>query len=199
MSELVFNRMILEKNNQTLMVLSIALLTLSFILALGLMKAYQKPPLVVYVKDGEIAVLKTKGLAVDEPLLKDFARYMASQYLSFTANSLSKQIDAIRPYLSGQVAAVILNSFQENQSIIQKDGISQQFIIDNITITKPRNPFWVEVQGARNIHAAGNDKAVAMTYVIEIKKIRATESNPYGLLMTDIIEKDKLSKKGKKT
>jgi len=199
MSELVFNRVILEKNNQTLMVLSITLLALSFILALGLMKAYQKPPLVVYVQDGEISVLKTRGLALDEPLLKDFARYMASQYLSFTANSLSKQIEAIRPYLSPQVAAAILNSFDENQVIIQKDSISQQFVIDNITITRPRNPFWVEVQGTRNIHAAGNDKAVAMTYVMEIKRVRSTESNPYGLLMSDIIEKDKLFKKGKKT
>jgi len=199
MSELVFNRVILERNNRILMILSAVSLLLNFVLVLGLMKAYQKPPLIVYAQDGEISVLKTKNLAVDEILLKDFVRYIAGQYLSFTADSLSKQIDDIRPYLAPKPAEAILASFRENQTIIQKDNISQQFVINNLTITKTADPFWVEIEGTRNIHAAGNDKTVAMTYVVEVKKVKATESNPYGLIMDDIIEKDRLLNKGKKT
>ena len=146
-----------------------------------------------------MSVLKTKNLAVDETLLKDFAKYIAGQYLTFTADSLSKQIDDIKPYLAPKPAEAILDSFKENQAIIQKDNISQQFVINNIAITKDSNPFWVEIQGMRNIHAAGNDKTVAITYVMEVKRVKATENNPYGLIMDDIIEKDKLLKKGKKT
>ena len=199
MSELVFNRVILERNNQALMILSALSLVLNFILVLGLLRAYQKPPLVVYAQDGEVSVLKTKNLAVDEILLKDFAKYIAGQYLTFTADSLSKQIDDIKPYLAPKPTEAILDSFKENQAIIQKDNISQQFVINNIEITKNANPFWVEIQGMRNIHAAGNDKTVAITYVMEVKRVNATENNPYGLIMDDIIEKDKLLKKGKKT
>ncbi len=181
------------------MILSSISLLLNFILVLGLLKAYQRPPLVVYAQDGQISVLKTKTLAVDETLLKDFARYIASQYLTFTADSLSKQIDAIRPYMAPKPVEAILDSFRDNQTIIQKDNISQQFVISNVAITKPTNPFWVEIEGTRNIHAAGNDKTVNITYVMEVKKVKATEGNPYGLIMDDIIEKDKLIKKGQKT
>ena len=199
MSELVFNRVILERNNQTLMILSVISFLINFILVLGLLKAYQRPPLIAYVQDGEISVLKTKSLAVDETLLKDFARYIASQYLTFTADSLPKQIDGLRPYLALKPAEAILDSLKDNQAIIEKDNISQQFVISNVVITKPTDPFWVEIEGTRNIHAAGNDKTVAITYVMEVKKVKATEGNPYGLIMDDIIEKDKLFNKGQKT
>ena len=198
MSELVFNRVILEKNNRILMVLSITSLVLNLILVLGLMRSYQKPPLVVYAQDGEVSVLKTKTLQVDEAMLMNFIRFITSQYLSFTADSLLKQIENIKPYLASKPADSILNSFKNNQAIIQKDNISQQFIIDVINITKKTNPFWIEIEATRNIHAAGNEKSVPMTYVMEVKKVKATESNPYGFLMNDIIEKDKLTNKGKK-
>jgi hypothetical protein len=40
MSELVFNRVILERNNRTLMIISCVSLVLNFILVLGLMQAF---------------------------------------------------------------------------------------------------------------------------------------------------------------
>jgi hypothetical protein len=191
MSELVFNRVILERNNRTLMILSIVSLLLNLILVLGLMKAFQKPPLVVYDQEGEITVLKTKALSVDETLLKDFIRLIAGQYLSFSVKSLPKQIDDIRPYLGFKSIQNILQAYKENQAIIESENISQQFIVDTITITKKSNPYWVEVGGIRNIHAADNDKSMPVTYIFEVKKVKSTEVNPYGFLMTDVIEKDK--------
>lgn len=192
MSELVFNRVILERNNRTLMILSSISLVLNFVLVLSLMRTSQKPPLVVYAQDGEITVLKTKSLSVDETLLKDFIRLIAGQYLSFSVNSLPKQIDAIRPYLGLKAIQNILQSYKDNQSIIQSENISQQFIVNTLTITKKSNPFWVEVEGLRNIHSADNDKSMPMTYIFEVTKVKPTEENPYGFLMTDVIEKDKL-------
>ena len=197
MSELVFNRVILERNNRTLMILSAVSLVLNFVLVLGLMRAFQKPPLVVYAQDGEITVLKTKSLSVDETLLKDFIRLIAGQYLSFSVNSLPKQIDAIRPYLGAKSIQSILQSYKDNQAIIENENISQQFIVNTVTITKNSNPFWVEVNGIRNIYAAGNNKSMPMTYIFEVTKVKSTENNPYGFLMTDIIEKGKLKTKDK--
>ena len=66
MSELVFNRVILEKNNQILIILSITSLVLNLVLVFGLMRSYQKPPLIVYAQEGEVTVLKTKTLAITE-------------------------------------------------------------------------------------------------------------------------------------
>jgi hypothetical protein len=191
MSELVFNRVILERNNQTLMILSSISLALNFVLVLGLMQTSQRPPLLVYAKDGEITVLKTKSLNVNEILLKDFIRLIAGQYLSFSVNSLPKQIDAIRPYLGPKSIQNILQSYKDNQPIIQSENISQQFIVNTVTITKKSNPFWVEVDGISNIHASDNDKSMPIIYIFEVTKVRPTEENPYGLLMTDVIEKDK--------
>ncbi len=195
MSELVFNRVILEKNNRTLTLLAIVSLLLNFVLVLGIMRVYQKPPLVVYAQEGQISVLKANTLQTDEALLKDFIKLIASQYLTFTADSLPKQIEGIRQYMAVKPTETILDSFKNNQAVIEKQNISQQFVINTITITKT-NPFWVEVEGIRNIHANGNDKSIPMTYVFEIKRVNPAESNPYGFLMTDIIEKDKPANKG---
>ena len=191
MSELVFNRVILERNNRTLMILSCISLALNFVLVIGIMQAFKKPPLVVYAEDGEIAVLKTKSLNVDETLLKDFTRLVAGQYLSFSVNSLPKQIDAIRPYLGEKVIQNILQSYKDNKAIIESEHITQQFIVDNITVTKNSNPYWLEVDGTSNIHASDNDKCMPMAYIFEVTKVKSTEGNPYGFLMTDVIEKDK--------
>ena len=161
------------------------------------MQAFKKPPLVVYAEDGEITVLKTKSLSVDETLLKDFTRLIAGQYLSFSVNSLPKQIDAIRPYLGEKVIQNILQSYKDNQAIIESEHISQQFIVDNVTVTKNSNPFWLEVDGTSNIHAADNDRSMPMAYIFEVTKVKSTENNPYGFLMTDVIEKDKSITKDK--
>ena len=191
MSELVFNRVILERNNQTLLIVSVVSVAINLILVLGMLQAYHRPPLVVFAKDGEITVLKTKALGVNEALLKDFIRLIAGQYLSFSVNSLPHQIDSIRPYLGAKSIQNILQSYKDNQPIIQGENISQQFIVDTITITKNSNPFWVEVEGISNIHTTDNDKSLPMTYIFEVTRVKPTEQNPYGFLMTDVIEKDK--------
>ena len=191
MSELVFNRVILERNNRVLMILAVVSVLLNFVLVLGLLRSLQKPPLVVYYEGGEINVLKTKSLAVDETLLKDFTRLVANQYLSFSVNSLPKQIDDIRPYLGSKAIQSILQAYKDNKAIIESENISQQFIVDTITVTKNTNPFWVEVTGLSNIHTSDNDKSMPMTYIFEVTKVKSTESNPYGLLMTDVMQKDK--------
>lgn len=194
MSELVFNRVLLEKHNRVLTWGLIALLGLNFILVLWLMSISVRRPLIVFSKEGELSVLKSKDLKMDEVFLKDFVKMIAGQYLSFSVSSLPKQIEDIKAYLAPKPTESILASFKNNQTAIEKESISQQFVINTVTITKETNPFWVEVEGVRNIRASGNDKTIPMTYVMEIKKVKATESNPYGFLMTDIIEKDALNK-----
>ncbi len=197
MSELVFNRVILERNNRTLMIISCVSLVLNLILVLGLMQAFHRPPLVVFAKDGQITVLKTKDLGVNEALLKDFIRIIAGQYLSFSVDSLPHQIDAIRPYLGEKSIQNIMQSYKVNKPIIESENISQQFIVDTITVTKNSNPFWVEVEGLSNIHTNDNDKSSPKTYIFEVTKVKPTEVNPYGFLMTDVIEKDKSLTKDK--
>ncbi len=189
MSELVFNRVILERNNRVLSLLAVISLGLNVFLVFALARSFTRPPLIVYTEDGQISVLKAKALSMDEAFLKDFVRLMAGEYLSFTAGSLPKQIEAIRPYLAPKPARAILDSFKSSQAILEKQNMSQQFLINKITITKKTNPFWTEIEGTRNVHAGGNEKNVALTYVLEVQKIKPTESNPYGFLMTDIIEK----------
>jgi len=196
MSELVFNRVILEKINRILALLATVSLGLNCLLGAGLIQAYQKPPLLVYSQEGQVSVLKTKTLQIDEAFLKAFTMQIAGQYLSFTADSFIKQIDEIRPYLAPKPADAILDSFKENLAVIKKENVSQQFIVDTVTITKKTDPFWVEVKGTRVIHALSNDKKVPTTYILEVKKVRPSQTNPYGFLMTDIIQQDKPVKKG---
>ncbi len=194
MSELVFNRVILEKNNRILSLLSLISLCLNLILVFAFIVKSSKPPLVVYAQDGQLEILKTRDLKIDELFLKDFTKMIAGQYLSFSGASLPGQIEDIKPYLGDKPQEMIMDSYKNNQALIEKDNISQQFLINSVSITKKSSPFWVEVEGKRDIRAGGNDKSVAVTYIFEVKKIKSTESNPYGFLITDVIEKDNLAR-----
>ena len=199
MSELVFNRVILEKNNQILSLLSVISISLNLLLVFAFIQKSSKPPLIVYAQDGQIEVLRTRDLKMDELFLKDFSKMIAGQYLSFAADSLPKQIEGIKPYLGDKPRQTIMDSYKTNQALIEKDNISQQFVINTVSITKESDPFWVEIEGIRNIHAAGDDKSMPMIYVFEVKKIKSTAINPYGFLVTDVIEKDTPVNKGQDT
>lgn len=194
MSEMVFSRVILEKYNRVLTWVVMISLGLNFVFAFWLMRTSAKSPLVVFAKDGQLEVLRSNSLKMDEALLKDFVKMITGQYLSFSVSSLPMQIEGIKAYLAPKPVQEILASFDANQTVIERESISQQFVINTMNITKKEDPFWVEVEGMRNIRASGNDKTIPMTYVIEIKKVKATEDNPYGFLMTDIIEKSNLNK-----
>ncbi|MDE1920788.1 MAG: hypothetical protein KGJ09_07355 [Candidatus Omnitrophica bacterium] len=196
MSELVFNRVILERNNRTLMIISFVSLALNFILVLSMLRVFHRPPLVVFATDGKLTVLKTKDLGINETLLKDFVRLVVGQYLSFSVNSLPHQIDSIKAYLGPKPIQNILQSYKDNQTLIQSENISQQFIVDTITVTKKSSPYWVKVTGLSNIHTTDSDKNLPMTYVFEVTRVKSTQTNPYGFLMTDVVEKDKSESKG---
>ncbi len=196
MSELVFNRVILERNNQILSLLGVISLSLNLLLVFAFIQKSAKPPLIVYAEDGRLEVLKTRDLKMDELFLKDFSKMVAGQYLSFAGNSLPQQIEGLKPYLGNKPKQSILDFYKTNQALIEKDNISQQFVINAVSITKESNPFWVEIEGIRNIHAAGDDKSMPVTYVFEIKKNKPTDLNPYGFLITDVIEKDEPVNKG---
>ncbi len=189
MSELAFNRAILENNNQVLAILSIASLSLNLALGIGLTMAVQKPPLIVYEDTEQMSVLKLKKYKIEEDVLKDFTTMFVSQYFNFNCASLSNQIEGIKPYLAARPLDAILESYKRNQSKMEKENISQEFIIGEIKITKNKNPFWIEVEGVRVINADGKKKNDEITYVLEIEKIKPMQSNPYGLRIIDVVEK----------
>jgi hypothetical protein len=132
MSELVFNRVILEKNNQILSLLSVISISLNLLLVFGFIQKSSKPPLIVYAQDGQIEVLRTRDLKMDELFLKDFSKMIVGQYLSFAADSLPKQIEGITPYLGDKPRQTIMDSYKTNQVLIEKDNISQQFVINTV-------------------------------------------------------------------
>ncbi|MDP2654345.1 MAG: TraE/TraK family type IV conjugative transfer system protein [Candidatus Omnitrophota bacterium] len=189
MSELAFNRVILEKNNQVLAILGIASLALNLILSIILTTAVQKPPLIVYEDTEHMSALRLKKYKIEEDIIKDFTTMIVSQYLNFNYVSLTNQIDGISPYLAPRPLDAILESYKRNQFKMEKENISQEFIVGEMKITKKKNPFWIEVQGVRVINADGNKKNDEITYIFEIGKVNPTQSNPYGLQILDVVEK----------
>jgi len=193
MSELIFNRILLEKYNQTLSIILIISVSLNLFLAVIVLGVANKPTLMVYSEEGSIGVLKSKNFKVDEGLLEDFTKMMVGQYLNFTSTSLPQQIDGISQYLSVKAKQAVLDAYKHNQLTIEKEGIGQQFVVSGIQITKKNNPYWVEISGQRTLYVNGNNKTVPITYIFEIKKIKPNESNPYGLMLNDVIQKKETS------
>lgn len=189
MSELAFNRIILEKNNQVLAIVSITSLSLNLVLGIILNSSVQKPPLIVYEDTEHMSALRLKKYKIEEDILKDFTTMIISQYLNFNYVSLTNQINDISPYLAERPLDAILESYKRNQTKMEKENISQEFIVGEMKITKKKSPFWIEVQGVRVINADGNKKSDEIIYVFEIEKIKPTQSNPYGLRILDVVEK----------
>ena len=189
MSELAFNRVILEKNNQILAIVGIASLSLNLVLGISMTMAIQKPPLIVFEDTDRMSSLRLKKYKVEEEILKDFTTMIVSQYLKFNYVSLTNQVESIKPYLGSRPLDAITDSYKRNQSKMEKENISQEFIIGEMKITKKSNPFWIEVSGVRVINADGNKKNDEIAYIFEIEKTKPTQTNPYGLRILDVVEK----------
>ena len=195
MSELAFNRVILEKNNQTLALLSLASLALNVILAISMAFSIQKPPLVVFEDTEGMSALRLKQYKVQEEGIKTFTTMIVSQYLNFNAATLPKQVEAITPYLGAKPLNAIMDSYKRNQDKMEKEHISQEFIISDTKLTRKKSPFWIEVEGIRVISADDNKKNDPITYIFEVQKVTPSTTNPYGLKVTDIVEKKAEEKK----
>lgn len=188
MSELAFNRIILEKNNQILAVVAVISLGLNLILALILTFSVHKRPLVVYEDSGQVTTLKQSNFKLDEGILEGFVRMVTKEYLSFTSVSLPTQIEGIKQYLADGPKNAILESYKKNQKKLQEENVFHQFAIYGINITKKSNPYLVEVSGIKMVYANGNSKNIKAGYVLEIQKVKQSEENPYGLIVSKITE-----------
>ena len=191
MSELAFNRIILEKNNQTLAIVTVVSLIINLILIIFLSFSINKKALVVYEDSGQVIALKQNNFKLNEEILKGFVRMITKEYFSFSAVSLPTQIEGIKQYLADNPKNAILESYKKNEKKLQEENVFLQFSIYQIDITKKNNPYEVEVSGIKTIYANGNSKNVAVTYLLEVQRIKQAQDNPYGLIVSKIIEKPK--------
>ena len=189
MSEFALNRIILEKNNHVLAVISVASLALCLMLAIMLIFSVNKKPLIVYEDSDEMTALKQRDFKLDENILEGFVHLISKEYLSFSPASLPAQIEGIKDYLTDNPKNSILDSFKKNEKRLQEDNVFQQFTINEINITKKNSPYLAEVKGIKTIYASGNSKNIQASYIFEIERIKQTQSNPYGLIVSKIIEK----------
>ncbi len=189
MSELAFNRIILEKNNYVLSVLAVISLSINLFLTTMLAFSINKKPLMVYEDSGQVISLNNREFKLDEKILEGFVHLITKEYLSFSPSSLPVQIEAIKHYLTDSPRNAILDSYKKNEKKIQEENVFQQFTVQEIKITKKNSPYLVEVDGIKTVYANGNSKNIAATYALEIERIKQAQDNPYGLIVSKIIEK----------
>ncbi|MCK5580749.1 MAG: hypothetical protein KAJ18_05695 [Candidatus Omnitrophica bacterium] len=195
MSELAFNRAILERTVQTLSFIVISLLLLLLAQSVSLVRSESKPQQVVYAQEDKIIKLDTKNYEVDETILKNFTKWIAKEYLSFSPTSLPHQIDGIKEYLTAIPQKSILTAYQKNKSIIE-DGTYFNFVINAVDIKKDDNPFDVELSGVMTIiDRKGNYKDENKVFSFGILQVKPTDLNPYGLKVLSITDR---SVKGEK-
>jgi len=189
MSELAFNRAILERTVQILSIIVVGLIALLILQAVSLVLSENRPQQVVYAQEDKIIKLDTKNYEVDETILKDFTKWIAKEYLSFSPTSLPDQIDGIKEYLTAVPQKSILTAYQKNKSIIE-DGTYFNFVVNSVEVKKDDNPFEVELSGVMTIiDRKGNYKDESKVFSFGILQVKPTELNPYGLKVLSIIDK----------
>lgn len=189
MSELAFNRVILEKNNQILSIVLIVSIAINLILGAVNLININKPPLVIFKQDSKIEAMDYEIYKVNETVLIDFVRMISKDYLSFRFESLPDQIKQIEKYLLNQPLQSILHSHKKSEGRLSDKQIIQQFDIESIEIVKTNNPYHVDVKGVKNIFVDGMYKSLDSVYAFEVKEVRPNQKNPYGLLIAEVLER----------
>ncbi|HBG62176.1 MAG: hypothetical protein A2Y03_00620 [Omnitrophica WOR_2 bacterium GWF2_38_59] len=196
MSELAFNRAILERTVRILSFIVVCLILLLILQAVSLVLSENRPQQVVYAQEDSIIKLVTKNYEVDQTILKNFTKWIAKEYLSFSPTSLPDQIDGIKEYLTAVPQKSILTAYQKNKSIIE-DGTYFNFVVNSAEIKKEDNPFDVELSGVMTIiDRKGNYKDENKVFSFGILQVKPTESNPYGLKVLSITDKSVTVEKG---
>lgn len=198
MSELAFNRAILEKNNQILALLTLGSLALNVFLGLVLLFIVNRPPLIVTKEAGGLVAMDQAKFKIDEDGLVDFVRLIVREYLNFTPGSLVSQIDGISSYLGPQPKESAKDSYKRHYAGMQQDHVMYQFNIEEVHIIKKSSPYRVEVKGMRTIFAKDNSKNFPAVYIFEIERTQMTKANSYGLKVIQIAEKNENGKGRKK-
>lgn len=190
MSELAFNRIILEKTVRILAGIVVCLLCLNLLQVLVVLKFTRKPVLLLKESNtGTIEMLDFNSYEVTETILNNFVRWIANEYLSFTPNSLPNQIESIKHYLNAEPKEAILKSYEKNKTAIES-GVYFQFNLKEVEITQRHNPYQIEATGEMSIiDKSGRYKKEDRSYLFEVLKVKPTQENPYGLKVISITQK----------
>ncbi|MBU1862485.1 MAG: hypothetical protein KKH94_02335 [Candidatus Omnitrophica bacterium] len=190
MGETAFTRALLEKHNQVLTITLVVSVLANLLLGIGLIAALNAPPLIVRKEFNEMVKLRAEKYEVNEEHLKDFVNMVSEKYLSFSPTSLPEQVEEISVYLENTPKKALLDSYERNREKIITERIFHQFVIKNIEITKKNHPYWVEVEGLRAIVSTTKNSTVEKTYVFEVRKVKPTVENLYGLVVSQVVEKE---------
>ena len=192
MSELVFNRIILEKAVRILSRVVACLLIINVLQVVVLIKFTRKPVILLGENStGRIEMLDFSNYEVTETVLNNFVRWISSEYLSFGPDSLPNQIEGIKHYLNAEPKKAILKSYEKNKAAITS-GVFFQFNLQDIKISKRSNPYTIDVSGAMSIiDKKGRYKTEDRAYIFEVLRVKPSSDNPYGLKVISITERQK--------
>ncbi len=190
MSELAFNRIILQKNVRILSYVVLLLLVLNLLQAIVLIKFSRKPVLLVKENQtGSIEMLNFDNYRITEAVVENFVRWISNEYLSFGPESLPAQIESIKHFLSVESKESILKSYDKHKKSIES-GVFFQFTLKEMEISKKSNPYQIDVSGVMSIlDKNGRYKQNDRTYVFDVLQVKPTFENPYGLKVISITEK----------
>ncbi|MCA9405189.1 MAG: hypothetical protein KC684_01515 [Candidatus Omnitrophica bacterium] len=192
MSELVFNRIILEKAVRILSRVVACLLIINVLQVVVLIKFTRKPVILLGENStGRIEMLDFSNYEVTETVLNNFVRWISSEYLSFGPDSLPNQIEGIKHYLNAEPKKAILKSYEKNKAAITS-GVFFQFNLQDIKISKRSNPYTIDVSGVMSIiDKKGRYKTEDRAYIFEVLRVKPSSDNPYGLKVISITERQK--------
>jgi hypothetical protein len=187
MSQMAFNRAAEIKEKQYMKLFLGISLILNLLLGFSVSVLIDRV-IIVYDDAGNLAVLNHKDLELDEPRLKEFVRMISREYLCFTPESLPKQIESISSYLLQEPAKAALESYDRNKKKIKEEKVFYDFLVKEIRLVNNSEPFRLEATGIRTVFINGKDISGEASYLFEVKRIRPTRENPYGLIASRIIE-----------
>ena len=182
MSELVFNRMVMQNIIRTLTYGSLGLMVANVMLAAALVKSNRKPVLLLTRQDnGDVTMVNYASFEMSDVVLTHFVERMASYVLSFSPTSLPEQIENIAVYLSEETRTSIIKSYERNKKAIEA-GMYVQFHIQNVEVVERSTPYVIDVQGASVVvNRSGQYKEEMKTYRFQVLKMTPDSDNPYGL------------------
>lgn len=178
----------IQEANAKLGIALYGVIALVIVLAVSMVKIAIAPKPVYYIP-GAQAAGKAYPDYMPAECIAGFAENFIQTLANFTPATVEQVYQLSERYLSPALLSKIRTELGAEVESIQKDSLSSLFTVDTESEVKPNGneKYLVSITGQKVIYLGKTVmKDTRTTYNVYIRKIRPTESNPYGLQIENV-------------
>ncbi len=179
-----------EEANAKLGIALYGMIALVIVLAVAMVKMASTPRPVYYIPGAESAGTAYPNYMPEE-CIAGFAENFVQTLANFTPANVERVYRLSERYLAPELLSQIRTELDSQVGKIKRDSLSSHYSIDTASAVEPLggSGYAVNVSGQKRIYLGKTVvKDNRTIYTLQIRKVRPTEANPYGLQIQSVAQ-----------